>query len=230
MVMDITRLSGMIFDLDGTLLDSSYVWSEVDRLFLGRRGIEIPADYTKCICTMNLEQAAVYTKDRFSLPDSTEAIIDEWKSSALSEYRDNVKAFDGAAELLKLLKANGIKTALATASDRVFYEPALKREGLYGLLDFFSQTSEVERGKGFPDVYLHAARGLGLEACECAVFEDIPEGLRGAELGGFVCVGALWGVQEGDREELTSASDVCFSSFDEIIRRFRTAFSVINTD
>ena len=177
-------------------------------------------DYCKSICTMNLEQAAVYTKDRFGLADTIEQIIDEWKSSAIHEYRDNVKAFDGARELLEIMKARGIKTALATASDRVFYEPALKRTGLYDLLDFFSQTSEVERGKGFPDIYLHASSALGLSPGECAVFEDIPEGILGARAGGFVCVGALCGALTKERESLISLSDLTFEHYDELIQIF----------
>lgn len=214
--MDITKIKAAIFDLDGTLLDSAYVWAEVDRQFLGRRGLDIPDDYCKSICTMNLEQAAVYTKKRFSLPDSIEEIINEWKSGAIHEYRDNVQPFEGAYELLAALKAHGVKTALATASDRVFYEPALKRTGLYPLLDFFSQTSEVERGKGFPDVYLHAAAALGVSPHESAVFEDIPEGIKGARAGGFICVGALCGAQETERDEIAALSDITFEKYSQL--------------
>ena len=218
--MDITKIKAAIFDLDGTLLDSAYVWAEVDRQFLGRRGLELPDDYCKSICTMNLEQAAVYTKKRFALSNSIDEIIDEWKSSAMHEYRDNVKPFEGAYEFLALLKQRGIKTALATASDRVFYEPALKRTGLYELLDFFSQTSEVERGKGFPDVYLHAAAALGVKPADAAVFEDIPEGITGARAGGFVCVGALCGALKEEHEELVSLSDVTFERYSQMIAAF----------
>ncbi len=218
--MDITKIKAAIFDLDGTLLDSAYVWAEVDRQFLGSRGLELPDDYCKSICTMNLEQAAVYTKKRFALSNSIDEIIDEWKSSAMHEYRDNVKPFEGAYEFLALLKQRGIKTALATASDRVFYEPALKRTGLYELLDFFSQTSEVERGKGFPDVYLHAAAALGVKPADAAVFEDIPEGISGARAGGFVCVGALCGALKEEHGELVSLSDVTFERYSQMIAAF----------
>ena len=219
--MDIAGIKGAIFDLDGTLLDSSYVWAEVDRRFLGRRGLDVPKDYCKSICTMNLEQAALYTKERFELSDSTDMIIAEWKESAISEYTENVLPFEGARELLDILKERKIKTALATASDRVFYEPALKRTGLYELIDFFSQTSEVERGKGFPDVYLNAADALGLKAEECAVFEDIPEGIKGARDGGFLCIGALCGAQREDRGELIALSDMTFESYGELICKFK---------
>ena len=218
--MDITKIKAAIFDLDGTLLDSAYVWAEVDRQFLGSRGLELPDDYCKSICTMNLEQAAVYTKKRFALSNSIDEIIDEWKSSAMHEYRDNVQPFEGAYEFLALLKQRGIKTALATASDRVFYEPALKRTGLYELLDFFSQTSEVERGKGFPDVYLHAAAALGVKPADAAVFEDIPEGITGARAGGFVCVGALCGALKEEHGELVSLSDVTFERYSQMIAAF----------
>ncbi|MBR1382949.1 MAG: HAD family phosphatase, partial [Ruminococcus sp.] len=186
--MDINNFKGAVFDLDGTLVDSAYVWAEVDRQFVKKRGLTLPEDYGKSVSAMNFEQAAVYTKKLFGLADSTVSIVNEWKNAAIDEYRKNVAPIGGAYEYLKLLKAKGVRIALATASDKVLYTPALKRMGMYELFDFFSQTSDVKRGKGFPDVYEHAAAGLGLSAGECVVFEDIPEGIKGAKDGGFYCV------------------------------------------
>lgn len=215
--MDILKYKGCIFDLDGTLIDSSYVWSEVDRRFLSRRGFDVPDDYCKSVSAMNFNQAAVYTKERFVLPDSIDDIIAEWHAQAYTEYRDNVKAMPHAYEFLIKLRAAGVKTALATASDRTLFEPALKRTGLYELFDAFVQTSEVKRGKGFPDVYELAAERIGLRADECIVFEDIIEGIKGAKMGGFAACAFHSREWQAERDEMSALADINISDYAELL-------------
>ncbi|MBR1664155.1 MAG: HAD family phosphatase [Ruminococcus sp.] len=215
--MDMNSFKGAIFDLDGTIIDSAYVWAEVDRQFVARRGLALPDDYGRAVSSMNFDQAAAYTKKRFGLPDSIESITNEWKQQAIEEYRLNVKPIPGACEYLKMLKGRGVKIALATASDRVLYTPALKRMGMFELFDHFSQTSDVARGKGFPDVYEHAAEGLSLSACECMVFEDIPEGLKGASDGGFYSVAVTCAAGKYDIAELERYSDMVIRDFTELL-------------
>ena len=72
--MDFTKFKGIIFDLDGTLVESNGVWSQIDIDFLGERGFEVPDDYGKVVSAMDFRQAAIYTKERFGLPESIEQI------------------------------------------------------------------------------------------------------------------------------------------------------------
>ena len=215
--MDITAFRGAIFDLDGTLIDSAHVWTDIDIRFLSRRGIAIPDDYARTVSTMNFYDAAVYTRDRFSLYDTPEEMIDEWFSYALDEYSHNIKARPHAGEFLRRLKAAGMKLALATASDRRLYTAVLDSNGLYGYFDCFASTDEVKRGKGFPDVFLLAAERLGLSAGECIVFEDIIEGIRGAKAGGFAAAACINGVFPGDEKALRSESDISFEDYSELM-------------
>ena len=199
--MDITHFKGVIFDLDGTLVDSHWVWSQIDIDFLGKRGFEVPADYTKAVSAMDFRQAAIYTKERFGLKESLEEIRNEWRDMAIWHYANDIEAVKGAPEFVRKLHSRGVKLALATASSS---------------FDFFATTEQVERGKGYPDIYLFAAKGLGLSRKDCAVFEDIIEGVNGAKAGGFTVFARLNPLYTADREKIISAAHRCFESFTEL--------------
>lgn len=207
------RFKGIIFDLDGTLIVSNHVWSNVDKEFLGKRGIEVPEDYFKVISSMNFGQAAEYSKKRFGLPESPEEISKEWFSMVENEYAHNIKLVKGADRFLKYLHDNKIKIALATASTESLYVPVLKNNGVYDYFDAFVSTEEVSRGKGFPDVYLLAAEKLGLTAGECAVFEDIADGIKGAKLGGFKAFACLNEHYRHEHDYLRANADSCFYTY-----------------
>ena len=158
---DYERFQCAIFDLDGTLINSTGVWEQVDVEFLGKRGIEVPPDFVKAIKTHNFVTGSEYVAKRFGLSESPEKIAAEWFEMAADAYANDIILKDGAREFLLKLKQMGYSLAVATASDRALYEPCLKRNGIYDLFDSFTQSDEVKRGKGFPDVYELAADKCG---------------------------------------------------------------------
>jgi beta-phosphoglucomutase-like phosphatase (HAD superfamily) len=215
--MDFTKFKAAIFDLDGTLVESNHVWSRIDEHFLGRRGIEVPADYFKAVSTMNFQAAAEYTNERFKLNENIADIMQEWQDMAVYEYSHVIGLVSGAGDFVRYLKARGVKLALATASSKALYEPVLKNNGLYEYFDFFATTEQVKRGKGFPDVYLFAAEGLGEKPCDCVVFEDIIEGIRGAKLGGFTAAACLNSHYKADWDRLKAEADISFCDYGELM-------------
>lgn len=215
--MEFSNFKGIIFDLDGTLINSSHVWTDIDRKFLAKRGFDVPPDYFKAVSTMNFTAAAEYTNNRFNLNESLEDIADEWYSMAYQEYANNILLKDGAYEFLNDLKEQGVKIALATASSKELYEAVLKNNSVFDLFDFFASTNDVARGKGFPDVYEYACAGLGLEPADCAVFEDIIEGVKAAKTGGFTAVACLDDHYIADWEEMKSESHFFFSNYKNLI-------------
>lgn len=215
--MVFTGFKAAIFDLDGTLIRSNHVWSDIDRKFLGKRGFEVPADYVKAVSTKNFRTAAVYTKELFALPDSVESIMQEWQDMAVYEYTHVIGPVEGMEDFLRYLHDSGVKLGLATANSAALYEPVLKRLGVYGLFGCFTTTEEVERGKGFPDVYELACSRLGEEPKNAIVFEDIIEGVRGAKLGGFTAAACLNEHYSADRDALTAESDLHFESYRELM-------------
>ena len=205
--MDIKDFKGHIFDLDGTLTRSNHVWSKIDEEFLGKRGIKVPEDYFKQVSAMNFEQAAVYTNDRFSLGENIQNIMKEWFDMAVYEYTNVIELCGNAGEYVRKLKEQGRKIALATASTEELYKPVLKRNGILDPFDCFVSTEQVERGKGFPDVYELAAEKLGLEVKACVVYEDIVEGIKGAKAGGFFAVACLNDHYSHDWDEMREIAD-----------------------
>ena len=209
-------LKAAIFDLDGTLLDSMGLWQEVDRTFFERRGIVMPLDYGSTIAPMGFPAAAAYTKRIFSLSETEDEIISEWNALALDAYAHRVEEKPFVLEYLHRLEEKKIPIAAATASHREYWEPALRRCGLYPMFQSFTEIREVSRGKGFPDIYLEASRKLGLPAQQCAVFEDITAGVRGALKGGFYTVG-VYDDHHSNEEELRTISHRFIRSFEELL-------------
>lgn len=212
-----TDIRGAIFDLDGTLLDSMGIWGKIDERFLAKRGIPLPKDYVEAVTPMTYPEAASYTVARFSLPESPQEIIREWIALSEQAYRCEIPLKPYGKEYLTALKQRGVRLAVATAQMPELYEPALQSNGVYGLFDAFAHLGEVKRGKGFPDVYLLASRRLGLSPCDCVVFEDIADGIRGAKAGGFHTCGVYDLYSEYEKETLLRESERYIHSFRELL-------------
>lgn len=202
-----------ILDLDGTLLNSSSVWEQIDVEFLGKRGIEVPQDFMEAIKVHNFLSGARYTVERFGLDEKPEDIVKEWYDMAIYEYTNNIELKPYVVEYLSWLKNKGVKLVVATSSDRVLYEPCLKRNGIYELFDAFTQTDEVERGKGFPDVYIKAAQKAGVAIEQCVVYEDLLKAMEGAKAGGFFTVGVADEGSKKDEEQIRKVCDVYVESY-----------------
>lgn len=215
--MDIKKFKGAVFDLDGTLLDSMYVWHEVDRKFFERRNLSVTEDYIDTIMNMHLPAAAEYTKERYNLPDSTEKIVDEWCGLCVEAYANDVKLKDGALEFLRTLYENNIKFAFATASESILCETVLKKHGVYDLFSAFAYVSEINVGKTEPDIYLLAAERMGLKAQECIVFEDIAEGVKSAKRGGFTVCGVFDESSAHNEQLIREEADLYIKSFRELL-------------
>lgn len=210
-------IEGVIFDLDGTLLDSTWVWSQVDVDFLGKYGYAVPEDYSQSIISMGFADVAVYTIERFGLDATKEEVMAEWDAMAREAYAHQVKLKSGAVELLQWLKEAGIPAGIATSNSASLFEPCLRNNQVRDLFHSFTETGDVDRGKEFPDVYIKAAEKLGASPEKCVVFEDIIPALRGARKGGFITVGVREDKWKYDREEFLACCDYAVTEIDEAI-------------
>lgn len=129
------KIKGVIFDLDGTLIDSMWVWDQVDKDFLGARGFEVPLDYQKEIQALGFYETACYTIDRFGLKERPEDIMKEWNDMAEQTYHKEVKIKPYARELLVCLREQGIHLGVATASYASLFVECLKRNKVYDLFE-----------------------------------------------------------------------------------------------
>lgn len=211
------NIEGAVFDLDGTLLDSSWVWEKVDEKFLGDRGFQVPDDYVDEISPLGAERAAVYTIERFGLNEDKDDIVREWIEMAKKEYATEVVCKPYAKEFLEELHKLNIKMAVATSSDREFFMKTLEREGILKYFQKIVTVDEVERGKGYPDIYEEAARRIKVNPHKCLVFEDILAGVTGASLGEFNVVAVFDEKSKHNWEKIKSISKYSINDYKELL-------------
>ncbi|MGN1206239.1 MAG: HAD family hydrolase [Eubacterium sp.] len=213
------EIKGAIFDLDGTLLDSMWVWNQVDIDFLGKRGYDVPPDYAKTIAAMGFRETAAYTIERFGLQECVEDVIAEWDHMAMKMYHECVQIKPCVKEVLAWMKKQGMHLGIATASYRSLFEPCLRRNGVYDYFEAITETSEVERGKGFPDIYIKAAHKMGCTPQQCLVFEDITKGIEAAGKGGFQTVAVYDPATHEEWEENKRKADYHIVEFMELLEQ-----------
>ena len=211
------NIEGAVFDLDGTLLDSSWVWEKVDEKFLGDRGFQVPDDYVDEISPLGAERAAVYTIERFGLNEDKDDIVREWIEMAKKEYATEVVCKPYAKEFLEELHKLNIKMAVATSSDRELFMKTLEREGILKYFQKIVTVYEVERGKGYPDIYEEAARRIKVNPHKCLVFEDILAGVTGASLGEFNVVAVFDEKSKHNWEKIKSISKYSINDYKELL-------------
>ncbi len=211
------KLKGVIVDLDGTLLDSMWVWEQIDKEFLGKRGLEVPSDYVEKITPLGFFGAAMYTKERFGFEETPQQLMDEWNNMSAQMYAQEVMLKPHVKEVLEYLHKKEIKITIATASDEALFIPCLKHNGVWEYFHSYSTMSEVERGKGFPDIYELAAKKIQCTPQQVLVFEDIVQGTKGAKMGGFDVVGVYDKHSQHDEEGLKTAADYYIYDWSEAI-------------
>ena len=211
------NIKAAIFDLDGTLIDSMWVWEQIDIDYLSSKGYTPPANLKDDITHLTFKQTAEYFKNRFNLTDSIEEIMSSWNSMAYKFYSNDVKLKEGAADFINKLKSSGIKIGLATSSSIPLLEAVLKNNGIYDLFDAITVTDEVKKSKNNPDVYLLAAKKLNVQASDCIVFEDIIEAVKGAKLAGMKVLGVYDKHSDDQKDVLIETCDKYINSYIELL-------------
>lgn len=210
MLLDI---DAVIFDMDGSLVDSMWLWKAIDIEYLGRYGIPLPEDLQSRIEGMSFSETAVYFKEHFAIPDSIEEIKADWNRMAWDKYLHEVPLKPGIPEFLEGCRANGIKLGIATSNSRELVENVAAVHKLRVHFTSIVTGCDVARGKPSPDIYLEAARQLEVPPERCLVFEDIVPGiLAGKSAGMRVCaVEDLYSVSS--REEKKALADYYIDEF-----------------
>ncbi|MDD3632818.1 MAG: HAD family phosphatase [Candidatus Syntrophosphaera sp.] len=172
----------IIFDMDGTLIDSMHIWREVDRKFLHKRGLSVPQDLFHHLPQGNsFIQTAQYFKDRFGLPESTEVIMQEWNDMVSWHYENEVTLKPGAKEVLDKLYQRKVPLGLGTSNSYALAQKVLSSNRIW---DYFSAvvTGDMQiQGKPYPDIYLECARLLNVSPVSCLVIEDTLSGIQAAK-------------------------------------------------
>ncbi|MCI9189903.1 MAG: HAD family phosphatase [Lachnospiraceae bacterium] len=196
------NIDAVIFDMDGSLVDSMWMWRAIDIEYLGHFGIPLPENLQAEIEGMSFGETALYFKEHFPIPNSVEEIMQTWNRMAWDKYVYEVPLKEGISEFLRGCKENGIALGIATSNSRELVENVAQ---VHRLRDYFTSIvtgSEVERGKPAPDIYLKAADELSVSPARCLVFEDIVAGiLAGKNAGMRVCaVADAYSEHDADRK------------------------------
>lgn len=207
-------LTGAIFDFDGTLLDSMFIWDTIGEDYLRTLGKEPHEDLKETFMTLTLEEAAEYYREHYKVTLSVTEIVDSINAMVEGIYRTKVTLKPGVTDYLRLLKESGVKMCVATVTDRYLVEDTLER---LGILHYFSEIftcAEVGYGKDKPIIYQKALEHLGTAKEETFVFEDSLFALETAKIDGFPTVG-VYDMHESRQEEMKRLADCYVRSFEE---------------
>ena len=209
----LTNIKACLFDMDGTLVDSMHIWKDIDVAFLGRFGYELPPNLQKEIEGMAFKETAQYFKEHFELPLSIEEIMNCWNEMAFRVYSEEIDYKPGAFAFIKKLKEMGIKTAICTSNSRELVAAVGEHLGFMPYFDTIITACEVGAGKPAPDIYLEAARRVGVSPKECLVFEDIVMGLTAGKRAGMKLCAVEDAFSVDQREEKRTMADYYIENY-----------------
>lgn len=207
----------VIFDMDGSLVDSMWIWPEVDRIYMKKYDLTFPESFHKDIEGKSYTETAQYFVDTFSNLDQTvEQVMQEWRDMTIRLYATKVYPKPGAVEFLQSMRRSGIKLGIATSNNREIAQAALNARKLAKYFDSVRTSCEVAVGKPAPDVYLKVAEDLQVSPRECLVFEDVPNGILAGKSAGMEVCAVDDEFSRKDEEEKKRLADYFIHDFYEI--------------
>ena len=217
---DIKNIEGAIFDLDGTILDSMHIWSDIGLLFLKNKGIEPPEGIEDEFVKMSMVQAAEYYIKNIDPTATVMDIVNEVNSLVQGFYFNEVIKKDGVEEFLEFLKSKNVKMCIATATDKHLVQKALERNGI---LEYFSEIftcGSVGAGKDTPVIYDVALEHLGTPKENTFVFEDALYAIETANKAGYNIVGINDISEKADPEDVKKLCNYYINDYAEIYKFF----------
>ena len=206
----------VLFDLDGTLVDSMWMWKQIDIEYLGRFGYTCPPKLQKEIEGMSFSETAVYFKETFQIPDSLDEIKQAWIDMSIEKYRREVPLKKGVRRFLDYLKGNGIRAGIATSNGRAMVDVVLNSLEIEPYFQVITTACEVAAGKPAPDIYLKVADTLKVEPGRCMVFEDVPAGILAGRAAGMKVCAVEDEFSAQMREEKKRLADYFIHDYDEL--------------
>jgi HAD superfamily hydrolase (TIGR01509 family) len=207
-------IGAVVFDLDGVILDSEQLWDEVREQLARERGGRWSDRAQADMMGMSSTEWSRYMHDVVGLRESPQEINREVVRRMLERYTERLPLIDGAVDAVRRIAARW-PLGLASSSNRELIDRALELSGLAPLFRATVSSEEVARGKPAPDVYLEAARRLGVAATDCAAVEDSANGIRSAQAAGTRVI-AIPNSRYPPDEEALAAADVVLRSLREL--------------
>ena len=207
------KIKAALFDLDGTLVDSMWVWDRLLIDFLTKYNIDMPDGILSEVAHMSMVQSSVYVQKELGLPMSPEEIRLEWTGMINDAYSHKIKTKPGAEAYLRKLKAENIYLGITTACDPVLCTACLKHNNIYNLFDTITYVDDVGKGKNFPDIFIECLRRLDCRPEEAVLFDDILSAIKTAKSIGMLTVAVEDGNDEAVKELIVKESDFYIRDF-----------------
>lgn len=213
-------IGGVVFDMDGVLIDSMGVWEHLGENYLKDFGIEPEAGLNMTLCTMSMEQGASYLKEHYNLPLSEKEIREGIIGKIRRQYEENIPAKKGAHSFLEQLKIKRIPIALATSNSRGLAEMVLKRLDLYEFFDCIVTCDDCGASKQDPAIYFKASEKMNAHTGNIWVFEDALHGIITAKNAGFCTVGIHDATNEPVWKKIQQEATLCLESLTDFNQFF----------
>ncbi|MCM1133173.1 MAG: HAD family phosphatase [Ruminococcus flavefaciens] len=210
-------IKSIIFDLDGTLIDSMKIWYQIDRRFLIENGVKNPPrEISERMKKMTIDDSAELFISEFNLNLTKEYVIKRIEELVRTEYEENIPLKPNVSDLLDFLDSRNIRYCVATATYKSLAEAVLRRCGIISRFDFILTDEEYPRGKKFPDIFMGACERFGTLPSETLVAEDSLHSIETAKNAGFPVAAVYDESAEPDSGAIKRLADYYFNSVYEI--------------
>lgn len=211
-----------IFDADGTLLDSMEMWRAITYEYPAEKGVSVPENLHLTMNRLSMEQCADMYRE-LGVPGTTEEVVAQLADCAFNGYRTRVEEKPRAGEFVRLLAENGIKVAVATASQTAGVTAALDRLGILPFVDLLTSCTEIGKSKEHPDIFLRCAQEFDAAPEECVVFEDSAYAMETAKAAGFPVVAVEDASARTLRARIQGVADRCIAGYGELVEELLPA-------
>ncbi|MCQ4725185.1 HAD family phosphatase [Anaerotignum faecicola] len=210
-------MKNIIFDLDGTLIDSMPVWNGVGKKFLKDNGVEPPEDIEEIFKTMSFEESHRYFAENLGLECSFDHMISSIISMVKDCYANTIPLKPYAYEFLEKEYKKGTNMCILTASEEDYVIPAVKRLGIDKFINGIFTCTGLGMSKSSGEIYDAAAERLGGTAADTAVFEDACHGVVNAKGRGYYTVAVEDESSKDDRDTIIKTADMYIKTYKELI-------------
>lgn len=211
------KISGVIFDMDGTLLDSTEMWQGAAGRYIMSLRKTPASDLGAKTKAMTLDQLCSYLKSEYAIATTEEKIAKGFNTILREDYLASVDIKEYVPIILERFKQKGIAMCIATSTDKNIAGEILARLGIRDYFSHIVTCEEAGSGKEDPDVFIRAQQVLGTPKEETVVFEDGVLAVRGAKEAGFYVIAVADESEKKNKEEIKKLADRYIESFEELM-------------
>lgn len=209
-------MKGCIFDLDGTLVDSMWVWRDLGEVYLKAKGIPAAGNLSEILRPMTMKAAILYLKEAYAIEDSFLQMSEEVYAIVRHRYQHEVAAKQGAEDCLRKLKAKGVRMGVLTACERISAEQVLKRCGLLPYFDFIASCEELPYDKQDGRLYEYIVRKLKTDPEETMFVEDALHAVKALKENGYHVTAVYDAANQAQWKEICGLADEALDSLKQV--------------